>query len=401
MGTAFPEVFARLAEPFHPDDVRVRSHDKAKYITARSVMNRLDDVLGPEHWNVEFEPFGPHAVKCTITVRLVDAAGEPKAILRKQGVGAKSTMTSKGGKTDPGDDDKGGESDALKRAAVYLGIGRYLYNDGQVDFRGPDTRDDGAAQVATVSTYEDRDVGRVAKFIAWCESNGHLQRAAALARSNYGKEALTLVSPEQAEAIYKLLAGTKALATVPPPRPREHGEAAPARVRGAVNENGSPVAFGWPRSGAALFAWCKNLEQAYQVVLVKAIDAEFCKPGGWPSTYKEWNADQVETAALFAARIVAKQEGYDGQFDDRIPKTEDLKARIRDRAAALLKHHGSTDATDHQVNACIHSVAQDLAAGWPDGELLGDFDASDDLPRLKQVLDQIEKDLAESEEFTF
>ncbi len=49
MGIAYPEVFARLWEPFHPDDVRVRSHDK---------MNRLDDVPGPEDWDVKFEPFG-------------------------------------------------------------------------------------------------------------------------------------------------------------------------------------------------------------------------------------------------------------------------------------------------------------------------------------------------------
>jgi hypothetical protein len=393
MGSAYPEIFNALAREFHPDDVKVRAGGQGRnlsYVTARTIENRLDEVLGWENWDCDLVPVSDHAYKCVLTITLPDGRRVTKAAL-----GAKSTMSQRaGGKVDPGDDDKGGDSDAFKRVASRFGVARYLHNDGVMVY--PDARDDGltpmtVATVATVATAPRDDMGRVAKFIAWCESHGHLARAAALARSNYGKEALTLVGPEQAEAIYKLLSDTHTLPTVPPPR-----------ARGPVNENGSPVTFGWPKSGAALFAWCKNLEQAYRVVLVKAIDAEFCKPGGWPEVYREWNTQQVETAAIFAARIVkAKGEHYDGQFDGKIPDAADLKGSIRERARALLKHHGALDADAAQVEACIRSVAADLAASSWGGEVLDDFDASDDTPKLKQVLDQLSKDLAESEEFSF
>src|SRR5208337_5175490 len=46
------ELFAALAAPFLPEEVRVRSQGarQIQYITARTVMNRLDDVLGPANW---------------------------------------------------------------------------------------------------------------------------------------------------------------------------------------------------------------------------------------------------------------------------------------------------------------------------------------------------------------
>jgi len=50
--TQFPDLFAALAAPFEPQEVRVRSQGgrQLSYITARTAMNRLDDVLGPENW---------------------------------------------------------------------------------------------------------------------------------------------------------------------------------------------------------------------------------------------------------------------------------------------------------------------------------------------------------------
>jgi hypothetical protein len=114
------ELFAALAQPFEPDEVRVRPQGgrQLPYITARTVMNRLDDVLGPANWWDEYLP-QEHSVICRLTIRLPDGT-----TLTKSDAGGYAGMS------DSGDDDKSGFSDAFKRAAVKFGVGRYLYRDG-------------------------------------------------------------------------------------------------------------------------------------------------------------------------------------------------------------------------------------------------------------------------------
>jgi hypothetical protein len=114
------ELFSALAQPFEADEVRVRPQGgrQLQYITARTVMNRLDDVLGPANWSDEYLP-QEHSVICRLTIRLPDGT-----TLTKSDAGGYAGMS------DSGDDDKSGFSDAFKRAAVKFGIGRYLYRDG-------------------------------------------------------------------------------------------------------------------------------------------------------------------------------------------------------------------------------------------------------------------------------
>src|SRR5262245_23206781 len=114
------ELFTALAQPFEPEEVKVRPQGgrQLQYITARTVMNRLDDVLGPANWWDDFLP-QEHSVICRLTIRLPDGT-----TLTKSDAGGYAGMT------DSGDDDKSGFSAAFKRAAVKFGIGRYLYRDG-------------------------------------------------------------------------------------------------------------------------------------------------------------------------------------------------------------------------------------------------------------------------------
>ena len=130
--TKFPDLFAALAAPFHADDLRCREARDAKtgkstmlrYITSRLAMNRLDDVLGPESWTVDYEPFGAAGgVKCTLSITLPDGS-----IVTKRAIGGTTPMR------DPSDTEKTGESDSFKRVCVYLGIARSLYGDGQATF---------------------------------------------------------------------------------------------------------------------------------------------------------------------------------------------------------------------------------------------------------------------------
>lgn len=122
--TQFPDLFASLAAPFENQEVRVRSQAgrQLHYITARTAMNRLDAVLGPENWWDEYAP-GENSVLCRLTVRLPDGS-----ILTKADAGGYAGMP------DSGDDDKSGFSDSFKRAAVKFGVGRYLYRDGVPDY---------------------------------------------------------------------------------------------------------------------------------------------------------------------------------------------------------------------------------------------------------------------------
>ena len=118
--TQHPDLFAALAAPFDAGELKLRSQAgrQMPYVTARTIMNRLDEVLGPENWWDDFVPL-EHSVICRITIRLPDGT-----TLTKCDAGGYA------GLADPGDDDKSGFADAFKRTAVKFGVGRYLYRDG-------------------------------------------------------------------------------------------------------------------------------------------------------------------------------------------------------------------------------------------------------------------------------
>jgi hypothetical protein len=106
-----------LAAPFPADQIKWRvgatTKDKTKgialaYIDARHVFDRLDEVVGNEGWQTRILETPSGRVLCELTicgVTKTDGAGDT-------GMEA----------------EKGAISDAIKRAAVQWGIGRYLYN---------------------------------------------------------------------------------------------------------------------------------------------------------------------------------------------------------------------------------------------------------------------------------
>lgn len=163
MSTEFPDLFNALAAPFEPNQVKVRKHDGARYVTARVVMNRLDSVVGPENWTPAYERWGEDAVLCRLTIVLPDGR-----VLTKQDIGAYTSMGEKNKSIDPGDDDKGGVSDALKRAAVLFGVARYLYNDGVPEHRPRPNNNSGYktgqyASPATIKLFRDATLDFCAK----------------------------------------------------------------------------------------------------------------------------------------------------------------------------------------------------------------------------------------------
>lgn len=115
------DICKQLKEPFSTDKVKWRVGKKSKdgnrglalaYIDSRAVMDRLDDVVGPDNWQRKHD-FGPDGeVLCGIGIRIDD-----EWIWKWDG----AAQTKFEG-------EKGGLSDSFKRAAVSWGIGRYLYD---------------------------------------------------------------------------------------------------------------------------------------------------------------------------------------------------------------------------------------------------------------------------------
>lgn len=116
------EIRAALADPFPPEDLGWKPQSvkgnralAVAYIDARMVEDRLDDVFGVGGWQDEYTPMGDGNVMCRLSVKIAGAW------VVKTDVGGESEQP------DGGDRLKAAFSDALKRAAVKLGIGRYLY----------------------------------------------------------------------------------------------------------------------------------------------------------------------------------------------------------------------------------------------------------------------------------
>src|SRR2546423_1314908 len=123
MPTQYSDLFAALAAPFEPNEVKSRQQAgrDMKYITARTAMNRLDNVVGPEGWKDEYFET-KEGLKCRLSLR-IDGEWIPK-----EDGGAPAGMQ------EHDNDEKSAYSDAFKRAGVKWGIARYLYRDGVPKF---------------------------------------------------------------------------------------------------------------------------------------------------------------------------------------------------------------------------------------------------------------------------
>ena len=111
-----------LSAPFEARDVKFKPQMVKNnrclamaYIDARLIQDRLDEVLGVENWEDAYKILPDGSVMCRLRIKL----GE--RWISKTDVGSPSEQP------DVGDRLKAAFSDALKRAAVKFGIGRYLY----------------------------------------------------------------------------------------------------------------------------------------------------------------------------------------------------------------------------------------------------------------------------------
>lgn len=117
-----------LKKPFPVSALKWRIGNKSKdntkanmlvYVDARMIQDRLDEIVGPENWQFE-----------TRSMNSMDKRGTTWTIVGRLGIKINDQWIWKEDGAENSDIEaaKGGISDALKRAAVQWGIGRYLYN---------------------------------------------------------------------------------------------------------------------------------------------------------------------------------------------------------------------------------------------------------------------------------
>ena len=116
-----------LSAPFDAAEVKFKpavvSGNRAlalAYVDARVIQDRLDDVLGVMGWQDSYRVLPDGSVMCRLRLKIGDQW------ITKVDVGGQSEQP------DGGDRTKAAFSDALKRAAVKFGVGRYLYRIPQL-----------------------------------------------------------------------------------------------------------------------------------------------------------------------------------------------------------------------------------------------------------------------------
>jgi hypothetical protein len=122
------EFWRALTAPFPSQCYETRKGSEGReftYLKSRTIMNRLDDVCGPDGWDVRFEDTS-RGVICELTL-LVPGTGESNRLPVKRSWG--------GGPHDKMEKDKDAEyktafSNSFKVTAALFGIGRELYGEG-------------------------------------------------------------------------------------------------------------------------------------------------------------------------------------------------------------------------------------------------------------------------------
>jgi hypothetical protein len=310
--TQYPDLFAGLAAPFEAHEVKQRAAAGGRqlhYITARTAMNRLDSVLGPEAWWDEYEPI-ENGVICRLTIRLPDGSALTKC---DAGGYAGMETKNKAGEMVPDEenDGKSGFSDAFKRAAAKFGIARYLYRDGVPNF---------------------------------------------------------VREREPAQDVSQAVPSATADSTARPPA-RQEQATAPASAplqRQAPSPNGQGAANGGsvPRSGKGLFAWVKEMEQKHEVGLLKYLNG-WAKLQEFPGRMVDWDADQVAAGHAEACRKLKEvQPAGQGGGEDGPAYSQAPSAQASDGGAIYL-NHPDADGREKllkglrgQLLALVHQIAK-------------------------------------------
>jgi hypothetical protein len=348
--TKFPEIFAALAAQFDPEQVRQKQGQGGRtisYITARTAMNRLDLVLGPESWEDRLTLISDNSFLCELKITLPDGT-----TLTKSDVGGMAGMA------DAGDDDKSGASDAFKRAAVKFGVGRYLYNDGVPDFHN-------SQMVGALPPLRSQQSpGRAPQNPA----NGH----AAPPHRPPARQAATVNGDGS------------------PGDPVPVDDAPPAR---------RPQQGDDPQNGKQLYRWVKDLERRINVGVLDYLIG-WGKRTNVPGRLVEWQDDEVDRAVAEVKRKFARELGLpdDSRLDPAAPPrpghSNDPVQNARDGLYRRMWDVATIQANGGPVTkGGLRQVLNGIRTTHPDLPEIGDLRTCEDVPLLSTYAELVENQL--------
>lgn len=271
----FPNISAAFLAPFTQEEIKQRTGKNGQvfdYVTARTVMNRLDDVVGWDNWWDEYREI-TDGVLCRITVRLPDGI-----LVSKEDAGGYPDSVG----LSEEDTEKAGYSDAFKRAATKFGVGRYLYKDGYPSFYWDCGND------ASAERYPDHLAPAVPGSAVSGRSPGDHRRSA----------------PPAPPVPSASVGGSPGSAPAPAPAPSSGS--APQRPSGG---------YGPPRTGKQLYAWSASTQAKYTREKLPLVDwvLQRAKQLGWAERTDNWTEPQVEDAFRWAvAQVIHLFPNYDG-----------------------------------------------------------------------------------------
>lgn len=308
MSDPIQEISDRLSEPFSALEVRWKPKQVSKdkkhayalpYVDARVVMERLDTVVGIDGWKDEYKVLDECSVSCRLSVKI---NGE---WITKEDAGSVSNQE------DAGDRRKSAFSDALKRAAVRFGIGRYIYRlQGQwVEY---DEQKKRLARVPALPTWaipkqetltHPDGVPPDLDEIPPPPHTAASQPAKAAEQKTVGQ---TPAAPTNQPAA-KTAAQEPAAPAVPEPKPD------PKSGSGSVIP--SKEASELPKTGKELYQRLRDRER--ELVSKGACDggeliafvAEQCKPHGFSGRMVNWTADAVPLAVEAVKKFIGSRAG--------------------------------------------------------------------------------------------
>ena len=288
------EFYRELLAPFAShelSEVPARGGKKTlTYLDKRAIENRLDSVCGPDGWYPEYESTS-RGYKCRLSILVPTAVPGTSVWLSKEDGAGFEEMGSKNRETgewepDVDNDEKSGYTNALRRAAQDAwGIGRYLYNKGIPSFLDPNAK----------------------PLVAPPLNAGNGTPAA--------KPPIDLRDPEPVAAVAPHKAvGNPEIREAPPaqqqPAPSaNYGQPAPAGQKPQGYDN-----FKIPPPGRAVFAWCKEMEKAFETKVFDGMAKEG-ESHGWGRTFSEWNEAQVKEIAMSVITFIRSLPTYKNQFE--------------------------------------------------------------------------------------
>ncbi len=382
--TRYAEIFTELARHFEPGEVKSRTQAgrKLHYITARTAMNRLDEVLGPENWWDEYIP-GENSVVCKLTICLPDGVTRTKC-----------DAGGYAGMADQGDDDKSGFTDAFKRACVKFGVSRYLYNDGEPDFgQEPAKTGNVTDSPPAPSSKPEGNVPRSGRALfAWAKEQEQKHQVGLIKYLNgwaklqdYPDRMVDWDQHETAHAYAEACQKLKSVAPVPHPPSESDSSDGPLRL--THEPDGTWLQ---PKTGQQLFNELNRFEGEYGGTLIKPV-IDWAASHDQKHPMANWDGRLLHDAWIIADEILCKIKG---------PAKPTLSPEHREcwkTAKAYLKQVYQRDHTDAEVFKLI----QDQHVHHFGGETMESFKGYTDLTRLKQLTAFIEKDRADADDIPF